>query len=136
MADIAKIVDKAYEGNDFADLVNAPVDALQGVSEGDAALLGSSLNIKNIGDLARNKYVQWAIGIAALSDGPLSSHVDKAYEGKELSELANAPVDALQGISAADAEALLKAFGVKTIGDLARNKYVRWAIAVQALSGN
>ena len=37
MADISKFLDKAYEGKDFAELVEAPVAALQGVSESDAA---------------------------------------------------------------------------------------------------
>ena len=30
MADISKFVDKAYEGKSFAELADAPVDALQG----------------------------------------------------------------------------------------------------------
>ena len=33
MADISKILDKAYEQKDFAELAQAPVSALQGVSE-------------------------------------------------------------------------------------------------------
>lgn len=54
----------------------------------------------------------------------LAKLLDKAYEEKDPKELVNAPVDALEGVSKADAEALKKAFGIKTIGDLARNKYV------------
>lgn len=54
----------------------------------------------------------------------LANLLDKAYEEKDPKELVNAPVDALEGVSKADAEALKKAFGIKTIGDLARNKYV------------
>lgn len=49
--------------------------------------------------------------------------LDKAYEKKTAKELVGAPVEALAGVSAADAELLAKAFGVKTIGDLAANKY-------------
>lgn len=67
MADIDKMVDKAYEGKDFADLVNAPVDALQGLSEGDATLLKQALNIKTIGDLGRNKYFLRARAICDLA---------------------------------------------------------------------
>ena len=67
MADIAKFVDKAYEGQDFSALVNAPVAALQGVSDRMAEQLGEALGIKTIGDLARNKYVQWAQAIETLS---------------------------------------------------------------------
>ena len=36
MAGIADKLDKAYEGMAADELVNAPVSALQGVSEGDA----------------------------------------------------------------------------------------------------
>jgi len=60
--------------------------------------------------------------------------VDKAYEEKSLKELVNAPVDALQGLSAGDAKLLYDAFKVKTVGDLANLKYVRWAQAIVALA--
>lgn len=59
--------------------------------------------------------------------------VDKAYESKEFAELADAPVDALQGLSAADAEALNKALNIKTIRDLATNKFVLCAQAIAHL---
>ena len=60
----------------------------------------------------------------------LDKALDKAYESKSLSELVDAPVSALAGVSDADAEALQKAFNIKTIGDLAGNKYIRTAIAI------
>jgi hypothetical protein len=63
----------------------------------------------------------------------LTKFLDKAYEGKELADLAAAPVDALQGLSKADAEALEKALGIKTVHDLATNKYVLWAQAINVL---
>ncbi len=53
----------------------------------------------------------------------LEKLLDKAYETKSPAELLDAPVAALEGVSEGDAELLLKAFKVKTIGDLARNKY-------------
>lgn len=49
--------------------------------------------------------------------------LDKAYEAKTAKELVSAPVDALAGVSKGDAELLARAFGIKTIGDLATNKY-------------
>jgi len=64
----------------------------------------------------------------------IDSALDKAYEGKSFKELADAPVDALQGVSAGDAEKLKAAFNVKTIRDLATLKYVRWAQAITTLS--
>ena len=59
--------------------------------------------------------------------------VDKAYEGHNFSDLANAPVDALEGVSAGDAELLLKAFGIKTVRDLGTNKYFLRAQAIVTL---
>jgi hypothetical protein len=66
--------------------------------------------------------------------GDLASKIDKAYEGKSLAYLADAPVSALQGLSAGDADHLKAAFGIDTIRDLATNKYVRWAQAITHLA--
>jgi hypothetical protein len=65
----------------------------------------------------------------------ISKIVDKAHEGSEFSALADAPVDALQGLSAGDADALKKALGIKTVRDLATNKYVLRAQAITNLAG-
>lgn len=67
MADIAKHVDKAYEQMSFEQLVTAPVDALQGVSKGDAELLEKAFKIRTIQDLAENKYFKWAQAIVHLA---------------------------------------------------------------------
>ena len=60
--------------------------------------------------------------------------MDKEKEQKEFSELADAPVDAISGVSKADADALKSALNIKTIRDLADNKYVRIAHAIVGLS--
>lgn len=65
----------------------------------------------------------------------ISQFVDKAYEGKSFAELADAPVDALQGVSKSDAEALQKAFNIKTVRQLAEHKFVRAAQAITMLAG-
>ena len=64
----------------------------------------------------------------------ISSILDKAYENKPLKELVDAPVSALQGVSEGDAQKLKEAFNVKTIKDLAKLKYVRWAQAIITLA--
>jgi hypothetical protein len=64
----------------------------------------------------------------------VSKFLDKAYEQMSFAELAKAPVAALQGVSEADGEALAKALGIKTIGDLATNKFVLWAQAINTLA--
>ena len=67
MANMAKLLDKKYEEMDFDELANAPVEALAGISAGDAAALKQAFNIKTIGDLGRNKYIIAAVSIAALA---------------------------------------------------------------------
>lgn len=64
----------------------------------------------------------------------INKAVVKAYETKSLKEIADAPVDALQGVSAGDAEHLKAAFNVKTVRDLAKLKYVKWAQAIVDLA--
>jgi hypothetical protein len=66
----------------------------------------------------------------------ISQFVDKDYEQQEFNELAEAPVDAIQGVSKGDAEKLQQAFNVKTVRDLAENKFVRIAQAIVTLSGS
>ena len=65
----------------------------------------------------------------------ISEYLDKAYEQEEFSELAELPIDALQGVSKADAEAIQKAFGVKTIRQLAEHKFIRAAQGITLLAG-
>ena len=67
MATMAKLLDKQYEEMDFDELAKAPVEALAGLSKGDAEALKQAFNIKTIGDLGRNKFVVAAVAIAALA---------------------------------------------------------------------
>lgn len=64
----------------------------------------------------------------------ISEHLDKAFENKSFEELADAPVDALQGLSKGDADLLEKGFKIRTIRDLAESKFVLRAQAIVALS--
>lgn len=67
MADVGKFLDKAYEEKDFAELSEAPVAALEGVSDSDAEHLRAAFNIKTIRDLATNKFVLRAQAINVLA---------------------------------------------------------------------
>ncbi len=44
-ADLAKLLDKAYEDKTLAELIDAPVSALSGVNEGDAKPLAEAFNL-------------------------------------------------------------------------------------------
>lgn len=59
---------------------------------------------------------------------------DKAYEDKNIVELAKAPVAAISGVSESDAEDLKKAFGIITVEDLATNKFVKLAQGINFFS--
>jgi hypothetical protein len=67
-ANLDKILDKAYEEKSLPELVDAPVDALAGVSAGDAKLLDEAFNIKTVGDLGRNKYFRAAAALVDLAE--------------------------------------------------------------------
>ncbi len=64
----------------------------------------------------------------------LDTFLDKAYENASLAELLAAPVSALAGVTEEDAESLKKAFNIKTVGDLGKNKYFRAAQLLTELS--
>ena len=59
---------KSYEETPLKDLADAPVAALQGVSDGDAEHLKQAFNIKTVRDLGTNKYFLWAQAITKLAE--------------------------------------------------------------------
>ena len=60
----------------------------------------------------------------------LSKYLDKQYESADLADILAAPVSALAGVTEDDAEALKRAFRIKTVADLGKNKYF---LAAQAM---
>jgi hypothetical protein len=62
-----KVLDKAYESNNLDELLDAPVAALAGVSEGDAEHLSAAFGIKTVRDLGTNKYFTLAQALVALA---------------------------------------------------------------------
>ena len=62
----------------------------------------------------------------------LDKVLDKAYENLSLSEVLEAPVAALAGLTDAHGEALAT-LRIRTVGELGRNKYVRAAVAMADL---
>ncbi|MCG5437403.1 hypothetical protein [Micromonospora foliorum] len=66
-ADFSKLVVKAYQEKTLAELVDSPVDALTGVSAGDAKLLKEAFNIITVGDLGRSPYFRTAQALVALN---------------------------------------------------------------------
>jgi hypothetical protein len=62
-----KALDKAYENKPLAEVLDAPVSALAGVSDGDAEHLAAAFGIKTVRDLGSNKYFATAGVLVALS---------------------------------------------------------------------
>ena len=62
-----KVLDKAYENKSLAELLDAPVAALAGVSDGDAEHLAAAFGIRTVRDLGTNKYFVLAHALVALS---------------------------------------------------------------------
>jgi len=65
--DLATVLDKAWEDKSLAEILDAPVSALAGVSEGDATKLREALNIRTVRDLGSNKHFAAAGVLVALS---------------------------------------------------------------------
>jgi hypothetical protein len=123
---VVKYFDKAYEHLSLRELRDAPVAAISGVSEADAADLKQAFGINTVRDFATNKYVLLAQAINAFSkySGKI---LDKEFEAAEFEELREKPVSAVSGISEGDAALLKRAFGIDTIRELAENKYAEIA---------
>lgn len=65
-ADLAKQLDKAFEDLSVVEVLDAPVAALSGVSEGDAEKLAAAFGIKTVRDLGTNKYFRLAAALNEL----------------------------------------------------------------------
>jgi hypothetical protein len=61
-----KALDKAYESKSLGEILDAPVAALAGVSDGDAEKLAAAFGIKTVRDLGTNKYFTLAQALVAL----------------------------------------------------------------------
>lgn len=69
-----------------------------------------------------------------MSENAFAKMLDKAHENKSIDEIIALSPAALQGVSEADAKDLEKAFGIKTIGGLATNKFFLWAQALNTIA--
>lgn len=66
MMNINKGLDKEFETRSLQEIVEAPVSALQGISDKKEGLL-RNVGVNTVGDLAEFKYCKWAESIVELS---------------------------------------------------------------------
>ncbi len=131
--DLSRLVDKKYAHLPPEEILKLPVDAIRGISKRDAELLREALGVKTVGDLAANKYVLVAQAIVTLAPW-WEEALDKEWEDKSPREVAEAPVEALAGISPRKAQLLYEALGIKTVKDLAVNRLIAFAQLIRALA--
>jgi hypothetical protein len=67
-ANLDAFLDKDWTSKSLAEVLQAPVSALKGVSDGDADLLKQAFNIKTVGDLGKNKFFRAALHLSELAD--------------------------------------------------------------------
>jgi hypothetical protein len=61
------LLDPEFQNTPLTDLVTAPVSALAGIDEAEAAGLAEAFGIHTIGDLAENVFVRAAVAIRDLA---------------------------------------------------------------------
>lgn len=66
--DLAKSLDKAYEGSPLKDILDASPAALAGVTDTDAQHLADAFNIKTVRELGSNKFYAVAAALVALEN--------------------------------------------------------------------
>ena len=67
-AGLTKALDKEYENKSLTELLDSPVAALAGVSDGDADKLRAAFGIKTVRDLGKNKYFHFAQALVELAE--------------------------------------------------------------------
>ncbi len=63
-----KALKKEYETMSLKELMDAPVSAIQGVSDSDAQKLQEAFNIKTVKELGQCKYFVWACAMTMLAE--------------------------------------------------------------------
>ena len=64
----------------------------------------------------------------------IESILNDTHHGKSFRELVNEPITSLRDVTPQQAEALRDAFGIRTIGDLADFKVVKWSRAIRTMA--
>jgi len=73
-SNLNEALDKEWETKTFAEILDAPLGAFQGVGDVTEEILGEIRGLKTIRDLANWKYCQWAEAIKTLAQYENSDH--------------------------------------------------------------
>ncbi len=66
--DLAKSLDKAYEGKSLKEILDASPAALAGVTDNDAKLLEEAFGVKTVRQLGENKFFAIAAALVAVEE--------------------------------------------------------------------
>lgn len=112
------------------DLARCVRDSLLMTSSEDALVLARSI-ISGF-PLPLEQLVQDDVSGDADASLNIKGMVEKAFEDKPLSEIADASVSVIKGVSAGDAKLLDKSFNIKTVRDFANHDFVKYARSIVA----
>ena len=118
------------------DLARCVRDSLLMTSSSEALVLART--IRSGFPLPLELLVQDEGGEGTVPSFDIKSMVEKSFQNKPLSEIAEAPVSAIKGVSVSDAKLLEKSLNIKTVRDFADHEFVKYArsIVAQADSDN
>jgi hypothetical protein len=77
---IDTIVNDTFQGMCFRELIGAPLTALRGISEDEAAALEQGFGVKTIGDLADLKAVRYARAIRMMAEAESMTPEERAKD--------------------------------------------------------
>jgi hypothetical protein len=137
-----KIIDDAQAHLSVSELANSPLGVLAGLSHTDGKQAMDALDAKTVSDFAQSRFVLWAQAVTTLartekSDMPnpgIAAILDEKWQKKKLRDIAKASPAVFAGLSEKEAKVLAEVFGIRTVEDLATNRYVRKAQAVAYLA--
>ena len=135
-------IDQEFHSKSFVEIAKAPLGVLGGVSRDQGLQVMDALNVKTIAELATSKHVLWAQAINTLAkherttaaNPVLAEILDPKWEKSDVRDLAKASPAVLSGLSERGAKNLQEAIGVRTVEELATNRYVLMAQVIANLA--
>jgi hypothetical protein len=140
--ELKSVIDEQFHSKSFVDIAKAPLGVLGGVSRDQGLDVMDALNVKTIAELATCRHVLWAQAINTLAkqerttaaNPVLADIIDPKWEKSGLRDLAKASPAVLMGLSERGAKLLQEAIGVRTVEELATNRYVLTAQVIANLA--
>lgn len=127
--DVGELLTELATGNTGGDIGGGPIDHRAVTAEVRVNLTSTATAITR-----QTSHPSQSYGSKERTTGSLAVMLDEAYEGKSIAEIADAPVEALQGVSVGDAKHLLDALNIRTVRDLGTNKYFLWAQSIAKIA--